>query len=57
MKNIEKISMMDAILYTPVKAFRFLRNTNDLSAMKIFSTICLRDTGLILVIDEMDEEY
>ena len=25
--------------------------------MMIFSTICLRDMGQILVIDEMDEEY
>ena len=38
-------------------AFQMLRRTDQLAAMMIFSTICLRDMGLILVIDEMDEEY
>ena len=57
MKNIEKISMMDAILYTPVTAFRLATETDDLPPMMIFSAICQRDTGLIPVFDEMDEEY
>jgi hypothetical protein len=34
-----------------------LRMTDQLAPMMIFSTICLRDMGQILVIDEMDEEY
>ena len=57
LKNIDKILSMDAILSTPVTAFRLWTETDDLAAMMIFSTICLRDMGLILVIDEMDEEY
>jgi hypothetical protein len=48
---------MEAILYTPVTAFRLATETDDLPPMKIFSAICLRDTGLISVFDEMDEEY
>jgi len=48
---------MDAILYTPVTAFRLATETDDLAPMMIFSAICLRDTGLISVFDEMDEEY
>ena len=38
-------------------AFRLWTETDDLPPMKIFSAICLRDTGLISVFDEMDEEY
>jgi len=57
MKNIDKIWSMEAILYTPVTAFRLATETDDLPPMKIFSAICLRDTGLISVFDEMDEEY
>jgi hypothetical protein len=57
MKSIDKISMMDAFYATPVPAFRLWTETNDLAAMMIFSAICLRDTGLISVFDEMDEEY
>ena len=48
---------MDAILSTPVTAFRLATETDDLAPMMIFSAICLRDTGLISVFDEMDEEY
>ena len=57
LKNIDKILSMDAILSTPVTAFRLWTETDDLAPEKIFSAICLRDTGLISVFDEMDEEY
>jgi len=57
LKNIDKILSMDAILSTPVTAFRLWTETDDLAPVKIFSAICLRDTGLISVFDEMDEEY
>jgi hypothetical protein len=57
MKNIDKIWSMDAILYTPVTAFRLATETDYLAPMMLFSTICLRDTGLISVFDEMDDEY
>ena len=57
MKNIDKISMMDAFYATPVPAFRLATETNGLDAVMIFSTTCQNDTGLILVMDEMDEEY
>jgi hypothetical protein len=48
---------MDAILSTPVTAFRLATETDDLAPMMIFSAICLRNMGQILVFDEMDEEY
>lgn len=57
MKSIDKISMMDAFYATPVPAFRLATETNGLDAVMIFSTTCQNDTGLILVMDEMDEEY
>ena len=57
MKNISKNLSIDAFCATLLTAFRLVTETDDLAPMKIFSAICLRDTGLISVFDEMDEEY
>jgi hypothetical protein len=57
MKNIGKNLSIDAFCATPVTAFRLATETDDLAPMMIFSAICLRDTGLISVFDEMDEDY
>jgi hypothetical protein len=53
LKNVYTGAICDLL----ITAFRQATVTNGLAAMMIFSTIWLGDTGLILVINEIDEEY
>mgnify|MGYP006446109819 FL=1 len=57
MKNIDKISVMDAFYATPVTAFRHTTETAKDAEITPLREICSRNTGLILVIDEMDAKY
>ena len=57
MKNIDKISMMDAFYATAVTAFRQTTKTAKDPEITPLREICSRNTGLILVINEIDEEY
>jgi len=57
MKNIDKILSMDAFYATQVTAFRQTTKTAKDPEITPLWEILSRNTGIILVIDEIDEEY